>query len=76
MQKRDSIRLKNSVVSCFVFNYSHFKRWFRKSENAIRWAINLASLSYQSIVCSQMSESEIRFKADATACVLMSTLKL
>ena len=45
---------------------------FRKSENenAIQWAINQASLSYQSIAifCSQMSVSEIRFKADATTC--------
>ena len=43
---------------------------------SIRWAISLASLSYQSIICSQMSVSEIRFKADATTCVLISTFKL
>ena len=53
-----------------------FEEVFRKSENAIRWAINLALLSYQSIVCSQMSVAEIRFKVDATTRVLMSTLKL
>ena len=48
---------------------------FHKSENTIRWAINLASLLYQSIIGSQMSLSEIGFKAEATICVLMSTLK-
>ena len=47
---------------------------FQKSENAIRWTINLYSLSYQSMGCNQMSVSEIRLKADATTCVLMSTL--
>ena len=29
MQKRDSIRVRNSVFSCFVINYSHFKRCFK-----------------------------------------------
>ena len=71
MQKRDPI-----YVSSSVFFYFGIKEVFRKSENAIGLAIKLASLSYQSIVCSQMSVSEIRFKADATTCVLMSTLKL
>ena len=36
---------------------------------------NLASLSYQSIVCSKMSVSEILFKADATTCVLIKVRK-
>ena len=78
MQKPDSIRVRNSVFSCFVINYSHFKKCFenRRMVHYIKWAINLALLSYQSIVCSQMSVSEIRFKADAITCVLMSTLKL
>ena len=74
MQKRDSIRESKSVSSCFVINYSHFKRCFI-NQRTIRLAINLASLMYQSIVCSQMNLSEIQFKADATMCVLMSTLK-
>ena len=61
MQKRDSICVSSSVFSYFVIKYSHFKM-FRKSENenTIQWAIHLASLSYQSIFCSQMSVSEIR----------------
>ena len=29
MQKRDSIRVRNSVFSSFVINYSHFKRCFK-----------------------------------------------
>ena len=29
---------KKHLFSCFVINYSHFKRCFKKSENAIRWA--------------------------------------
>ena len=28
MQKQDSIRVSNSVFSCFVINFSHFKRCF------------------------------------------------
>ena len=76
MQKRYSTHVSSSVFSYFIIKYSHFKRVFRKSENAIRWAINLALLSYQSIVCRLMSMTEIRFKADATTCVLMSTFKL
>ena len=29
MQKQDLIRVRNSVFSCFVINYSHFKRCFK-----------------------------------------------
>ena len=29
MQKRNSIRVRNSAFSCFVINYSQFKRCFK-----------------------------------------------
>ena len=58
-------------VLLFCYPKLAFYEVFRKSENAIRWAINLASLSYESIVCSQMSVSEIGLKAAATTFVLM-----
>ena len=76
MQKRDLIHESSSMFSYCVIKYSHFKRCFEKSENAIQWVINLALLSFQSIIYSQMIVSEIQSKAEATACVLMSTLKL
>ena len=67
-----------SVAACslILLSHTHILRGVSKLENAILCAINLASLSYQSICCSQMGVSEIWVKADATACVLMSTLKL
>ena len=67
MQKRDSIHVRSSVFSYFVIKKSHLKVCFEIGE-CYSMAINLASLSYQSIVCSQMSMSvsEIRFKAEAT----------
>ena len=74
MQKRDSIHVRSSVFSYFDINCSHLKRCFENQRMLrIRLAINLALLS---IVFSQMSVSEIRLKADATTCVLMSTFKL
>ena len=57
MQKWDLIHVSSSLHSYFIIKYLHVKV-FRKSENAIQWAINLASLSYESIVCSQMRMSK------------------
>ena len=70
MQKRNSIRVNSSMFLNSFHQIVAFLEMFRKSENAFRWAINIV------IDCSQMSVSEIRFKADATTYVMLSTLKL
>ena len=52
MQRLDSICVSKSVFSFFCYQLLVFEEMFQKYENAVQWAINLASMSYQSIVCS------------------------
>ena len=70
MQKRDSI-----YVSILLSNTR-----ILRGVSKIRECYSMGHLSSFAVVpierCSQMRVSEIRFKAGAKTCVLMSTLKL